>query len=340
MSSRFHFLLVIAVASSSASALADPVPVSTPSAGTATTEARERFKRGVVLYREGSFDAAFAEFRRAYELSPNYRVLYNLAQVQVERHDSVAAIDAFAQYLQQGGSEIEPERRAQVERDMATLRSRVAELTITSNVSGVRVSIDGVESGTLPLAAPLLVNSGVRQLLLEKLGYRSVSRTQAIAGAQPLQLSLNLEKLTEGATDGQRAGTGEASGMPGAPAAPHARAHSLSTPFWVSAIATGLFAGGAVTFGILATNRNQKLDDQLNQFPADPRATSDARSSLKTEAALTDVFTGAALVAGAATVYFALTSNSAREAPKQNAALPARVKLTTNGSALILSGKF
>src|SRR5512145_1254691 len=51
--------------------------------GSAVEEASQRFQRAVKLYRERSFDAALAEFNRAYELSPDYRVLYNLGQVQV-----------------------------------------------------------------------------------------------------------------------------------------------------------------------------------------------------------------------------------------------------------------
>jgi len=340
MSSRFHLLLLLALTSASTTALADSANAPAASAS-ATAEARDRFQRGVALYREGSFDAALAEFRRAYELAPNYRVLYNLGQVQVERHDSVAALDAFAQYLQQGGSEIDPERRAQIERDIWTLRGRVAELTITSNVTGTRLSIDGVESGTLPLAAPLLVNSGVRQVLLEKPGYRSVSRTLTIAGAQPIQLSLNLDPLSERPSSASLVGGGAVSNAPAGDRSPaNAPSHSLSAPFWISAVATGLFAGGAVTFGVLAEKRNQTLDDRLNQFPADKQGISDARGSLKTQAALADVFTGAALLAGVATVYFALTSPESSEAPKQKVSSPRGVKLTTTGSALILSGRF
>src|SRR6188768_2257405 len=123
MSIRFPLLVLLAITSTSALAAAEPAA---PAAGSAsaTTEARERFQRGVSLYREGSFDAALAEFRRAYEIAPNYRILYNLAQVQVERHDSVAALTLFGQYLQQGDTEIDAERRAQVERDMQSLRGR------------------------------------------------------------------------------------------------------------------------------------------------------------------------------------------------------------------------
>ena len=42
--------------------------------------AQGHFQRGVELYGERNYDGALAEFSRAHELSPNYRVLYNLAQ--------------------------------------------------------------------------------------------------------------------------------------------------------------------------------------------------------------------------------------------------------------------
>src|SRR5262245_643202 len=83
----------------------------------AVKQARDRFLRGVELYKEGSYDAALAEFTRAYELVPNYRVLFNIAQVQVERHDYAAALRFFADYLRQGAADVTSERREQVERE-------------------------------------------------------------------------------------------------------------------------------------------------------------------------------------------------------------------------------
>jgi tetratricopeptide (TPR) repeat protein len=326
---------LLAITSSSAIVAAEPAA---PAAGasvsaSATSEARERFQRGVALYREGSFDAALAEFRRAYEIAPNYRILYNLAQVQVERHDSVAALTLFGQYLQQGGTEIEAERRAQVERDMQSLRGRVADLSIESNVAGAQLTIDGVESGTLPLAGPIQVNSGVRQIAIAKPGFQSISRSVTIAGAQPLKQTFTLQPLD--------ARTAEAIAAPAsAENKTSKQSHGLPTPFWISAIATGVFTGAAVTFGVVSLNKNQKLDDQLNHYPTDPQAIDDARSSLKTSAVLTDVFTGAAIVGAAATVYFALTgSGSSSEAPAK-AAHKERLQLGANGSQLLLSGRF
>jgi hypothetical protein len=263
--------------------------------------------------------------------------LYNLAQVQVERHDSVAALNLFGQYLQQGGNEIDAERRAQVERDMQALRGRVADLTIECNVTGAQLTIDGVESGTLPLAGPVQVNSGVRQVTLAKPGYQSVSRSVTIAGAQPLKLALTLQPLDGRAPEAAAAG---AQATNTEDASKSNRSHGLSTPFWISAVATGVFAGAAVTFGVISLNRNQKLDDQLNHFPPDPAAIDDARSSLKTSALLTDVFTGVSIVAAASTVYFAFKGSSSSDAAPPKAARKDRLELGASGSQLLLSGHF
>ena len=335
MSIRLRLLVLLAITSSSALVAAEPGASPTPNAS-ATTEARERFQRGVTLYREGSFDAALAEFKRAYEIAPNYRILYNLAQVQVERHDSVAALNLFGQYLQQGGSEIEADRRAQVERDMQSLRGRVSDLTVESNVSGAQLTIDGIEAGTLPLAGPIQVNSGVRQIVVVKPGYQSASKSMTIAGAQPLRVTLTLQPL-----DGKPADSAAASKTPAEPKGEQSR--GLSAPFWVSAVATGLFTGAAVTFGVVSLNKNQKLDDELNRPPSsgNSQTIADTRSSLKTTALLTDVFTGAAIVGAATTVYFAITSGSSSEAPSAKAARKKEgLQVGASGSQLILSGRF
>src|SRR5512147_2127853 len=89
--------------------------------GTAVEEASQRFQRGVKLYRDRSFDAALVEFNRAYELAPDYRVLYNIGQVQVERGDAVAAVKAFRQYLKDGGDSIAATRSADLQTEITRL---------------------------------------------------------------------------------------------------------------------------------------------------------------------------------------------------------------------------
>src|SRR4051812_21766349 len=58
-----------------------------------------RFQHGVDFFRDGDSRAAVIEFRRAYELSPTPRVLYNWGGASLEAQDSPAAQSALRRYL-------------------------------------------------------------------------------------------------------------------------------------------------------------------------------------------------------------------------------------------------
>ena len=290
--------------------------------------ARERFQRAVSLYREGNFDAALAEFQRAYELQPNYRVLYNLGQVQVERHDAVAAIKLFREYLNRGGSEIDPERRAQVERDLNLLTTRVAELRVEINERGVSLLVDGVAVAELPSSAPIIINSGVHQISVTKPGFQAQARSVSVPGGEPLSLRFSLEPDPA------------ARPVPRAPKGADTDSndnHSLGTPFWVGVASTVALAGTATTFGFLTRKADHDLDSKFDRLPGDASAISRDRDHLKTYALLTDVFAGAAIVAAGVTVYFAASGS---KSVKSVGATPRGPQLRAGfaGTQLLLRG--
>jgi tetratricopeptide (TPR) repeat protein len=289
-------LLSLALFTSSLPAYALSAPEAPADAN--VEEARQRFLRGAELFKEGSFDAALAEFSRAYELAPNFRLLYNLAQVQLERHDYAAALRYYRDYLAEGGAELDPERREQVEKEIAQLKSRVATLTVTSNVAGAELSIDGALVGTLPLN-PVIVSSGVRRLSLRKSGYTPVDRTLTVVGGDQPRVELRLETLKEGVARSPAPGKAEP-----------VESSSVHPGVWVGLAATGAFAGTAVVFGLLTSNADADLDTELSRFPANPRAIDDERSRLKLYAGLTDGFAGAAVLSAVVTTYFVLTGSS------------------------------
>ncbi|HEX4339814.1 MAG TPA: PEGA domain-containing protein [Polyangiaceae bacterium] len=306
---RLRSFVLVALAFAPAPAMAQTkAPAPAPAeAGGDVSEARQRFQRGVELYKEGSFDAALAEFNKAYELAPNYRVLYNLAQVQTERHDYVDALHDFEKYLQQGGTEIAADRRDQVTRELTALKGRVAQLTIQADVDGAELVVDGVSAGTLPLAEPVLVSAGVRQLQVKKPGYETSTRTETIAGGDNPHFDFKLQP-----TAAVAASTTVATSPPVFPHAgdteptPDTQHASTNVPFWITLGSTAVLAGGAITFGVLANSADQKLDRQLGAFPGNPQGIADARSSLKRDALVSDILTGAAVVSGGFCVYFAV----------------------------------
>jgi tetratricopeptide (TPR) repeat protein len=300
-------------------ALAVPRGAQAESTSAHEQQAAAHFERGVELYREGSLDAALVEFERAYELIPNYRLLYNLGQIQAERHEYATAVRLFEQYLTAGGSELSEERRGEVQREMDKLRGRVSYLFVESNVDGARLFVDDAPVGTLPLASPVPINAGVSNVRLEKPGYLPTHYRLKVAGGERPRLSLTLVEVTRGST---REATSATQSSPN------------YLPFWISSAATVALGGATLGLGLTARAADQDLDAELERVPADTGAIDDARSRLKMYAALTDACAVASLVALGVAVYYLIDPpRKSAQAPK-DARRTARILPSERGIGL------
>jgi len=127
----------------------------------AVAEARERFDRGIRLFDGESYEAALAEFLRAYEVAPNHVVLLNIAHTCRRLGRNAQAVDAFERYLAEGGDAVQAQRRAEVERELHDLRPMVGGIrVVVSRPDAAVVSIDGIEVGAAPLDRPVRVDAG------------------------------------------------------------------------------------------------------------------------------------------------------------------------------------
>jgi tetratricopeptide (TPR) repeat protein len=285
-----------------------------------TAQASTHFQRGVQLYRQRSFDAALAEFEKSYELAPDYHLLFNLAQVQLERHDYVAALKRFREYLQMGDAQIDATRRSEVEQEIARIDDFVAEVSFVVTPEGTQVSLDGVELGTAPLAAPVVINSGVHRLLLSKPGFVPVQQTLTVAGGDSPRVVVSLRPAqadagpaaTSPTTPPPAASSRPASAAP-SEAAPRTRVERSNTGLWLSLGATVAFGGASGVMAVATNNAKRKFTDELDRFGASREEVDSARSKLKTDALVTDVLAGAALVSAGFCVYFIATGGSSSE---------------------------
>ena len=155
--------------------------------------AATHFDRGVKLYEERDWRAALVEFQRAYTIAPHYRVLYNVGQCLYQVEDYVGSLEAFAKYMAEGGAEIAPERREQVQASIDELRGRVAHVRVATNVDGAEIAVDDAVVGTTPLASPLLVSAGRRKIVASKPGRTPVVRFVDVAGEDAVDVTLTLE---------------------------------------------------------------------------------------------------------------------------------------------------
>jgi tetratricopeptide (TPR) repeat protein len=284
----------------------------------AMTEARERFQRGVLFYREGNYDAALAEFVRAQELAPNVRSLYTLGQVQAERNDAVGALHFFDQYLLEGGALISPERRGEVERTRRELAEKVSELAIVADAPGAQVFVNDVFVAILPLREPLTINSGKCNLRLERTGYTPVSRELVIASGELREVSLTLAPEVKANAQTQ-------------PTLAHDGAPSWdATPFWISLAATASLGSATAAFALATAFTDQPA------LTEDPGKARDARDRVRTYALLTGGFGAATLVSAGAAAFFLLS----RPDPAASDRARVTAKLVPSPSGIYLFGTF
>ncbi|WP_437531268.1 PEGA domain-containing protein [Sorangium sp. So ce726] len=329
-----------ALALCAAIVLSAPLGAFAQPAGNKTEEADARFRRGVELYNEVDYGAALTEFRRAYELAPAYQVLFNIAGTCYQLKDYACALRAFERYLADGGEQIPGGRRAEVERDIAVLRSRVATVEISTSAPDVEISVDGVPVGKTPLREPLLMSAGRRRIVAEAPGRPAVLRVVDVAGGDHVQLKIELPEA--------RAPQGPGEGAGGAPAPPPAPPGALpmdraprqqrSVPVFPW-LATGALAVGAATTGVLALGASGDLVAELDRYPGDARAIERTRARSKALALTTDLLAGAAVLAGGISIYLTVAGAGPERADGERASSPP-VTLKIAPASLELAGSF
>jgi hypothetical protein len=177
--------------------------------------AKEHFERGVDAYSDHRFADAAQEFNLAYQLSPAYAVLYNIAQVDAAVGNSVEAVDAYEKYLVQAGTSISDARRKQVIAELETQRSRIGTLALTLTPAGAEVRIDGKLTGKAPLRDPVRLAAGKHSVTVLADGYTAQAREVEVLPREQTELDLRLEPMTS-----------SESGPAAAPVTPPVAAHS------------------------------------------------------------------------------------------------------------------
>lgn len=179
-----------------------PAPATAPTASgdaapASATEAEQHFRRGIKLFDDGDFKLALVEFERSYDLAPNFRVLYNIGEVQFQLNRYAPALRTLSRYLEVGGDRILPNRRAEVQRDLDSLKIRTAKLRVTVDVEGAEILVDGERIGRSPLADSELVDAGPHRIVVQKTGFVASNESITLAGADEKALDIRLVKVPE-----------------------------------------------------------------------------------------------------------------------------------------------
>jgi hypothetical protein len=158
------------------------------------TEAARHFDRGYLLAQQGSLEAAIAEFRQAYALSPHPSVLYNLGQAYAASGRAVLAVQTLRKYLETADPKTDAERRAQAASLMEYQGQRIGSVALELEPSDAEVSLDGEPVAT-PTAAPLQITAGVHALTVSRPGYAPRTVRVEIVARQTARHAVRLDPL-------------------------------------------------------------------------------------------------------------------------------------------------
>jgi len=329
-----------------AAALAVTVPAA-PAFAQAPTKAQQheaatRFKKGLELFKDGDYQAALIEFRRANQLAPNFNVLYNIGQVYFQLQDYPNALTSLQRYMDEGGNGIPSSRRADVQRDIDKLKARVANVEITSAVADADVTIDDVSFGKTPIGKPILVSAGRHKVTVSKPGFTAASKVIEIASGD--KVTVPLDPVEQKSAPPVVVAPPPPAGEPPTPPPQNTPAPEPPPPPKPVPVAgivvTSLLGVGAVVTGVLALTAKSSLQSEV----ASPTATRDSLDAAKSKATVlggvTDGLIGATVIAAGITLYVGLSGPSKKDAPAAPAARRPEVKLGFGPGSLQLVGKF
>lgn len=330
--SRVAIPLALSLALSSLSGATAFAGEGQPPSKAAVEEAKKRLQRGRELYDESDFRAALAEFRRAYELAPTYKLLFDIGQICYQLQDYPCALQSFTKFMEEGRGQISAQQREDVQKELDRLQSRVATLRITTNVPDAEVTVDDVSVGKSPLSAPVVVSAGKRKITVTLPGRPPASRVVEVAGTDSLDVRLEIAGAGEAqvSAGGDRGGSDEKRVEP---SRGEGGRGALPIVMWS---ATGALAVATGITGVLALGASGDLSSKLDTFGATRAEVDDARSKTRTLALVTDVLLGVTVVAAGASLYFTLSGGPE---PSQAAGAPS-LRVGVGPSSLTFAGTF
>src|SRR4051812_33245945 len=125
-------------------------------------EAKQRFDKALTLHAEKDFSGALAEFRRAFELTGNLVVLYNIGLVHDALGQYVQADAALGEVLDAKPDPLKPEWRARALETRAHARARIGTIELVPTIATAKIEgAPPIDPTTDPLAGAVIELDGV-----------------------------------------------------------------------------------------------------------------------------------------------------------------------------------
>lgn len=162
--------------------------------GTDLELAKAHFRTGEIYYERGRYPDAAREFEEAYRLSQRAELLYNMGKSYDGAGDHARALGAYRRFMK---AVLDSPDRAIVEKRIEALARLVGRVTITSDVEGAAVQLDGLAVGVTPITEAIEVNPGAHQVVVSHEGHKTWRAPFVAAPGAPLTVNARLESLVK-----------------------------------------------------------------------------------------------------------------------------------------------
>jgi len=317
------------------------ISVSAPAMGDDARAAKKAFRDATALYEKGEYAEAADEFKRAYELKPSWKLLYNIGQSEAAAKRHGIALETFEKYLAEGGDDIKKKRQKEVREEIKRLRDMVGSLDVRSP-DGAVITVDGVERGVAPLAGHVLVAAGVSHHVAVTLeGEPVFEKAVKVTGGQVMVVEEEPEVVaTTPSDEGSMTETEEGDGS-ALPADEGSR--PLRTAGWITlGVGAAALIGGAVTGG-MALSKNAELEDSCDGTSCGALVDPELEEKRDNLALATDILLPAGgVIAGAGLILLIVDAAKGKSEKAGEAEANARVlpMLGTRGAGVVLERRF
>lgn len=162
----------------------------------ADTEAAKTYSQwALTLYKQARYSEAIAKFEEAYRLKPHPIIFFNIGRCYEQLGDIPRALKNYREYLR-----LVPEAkdRELVSDAIGNLERRLKEqgvqqITVITDPSSVRVSVDGKYMGLTPMSTE--IKPGTHLLALTKDGYEPIEKSVVLSAEKSMELNLSLKQL-------------------------------------------------------------------------------------------------------------------------------------------------
>jgi hypothetical protein len=175
---------LVVLAGLMASTSASAAPPSKPRSRPVAPEAREDYEAARALFAKGDYKGCVEALERAQKAAPDPLLFWNSAACEKKLGHYAKAINYVERYLVASAGTLSDDEKKEATQFLDASRAFVARVTVSANVDGVQVFVDGDLVGTSPLEKPIVVDEGEHAVRYTRSGYEAIERKErAISGA-------------------------------------------------------------------------------------------------------------------------------------------------------------